>query len=101
MAVRISGALVTTVRVGDAEGTADRVSVRDEAYVETASVRRASVSTMPVGSESLLLNEKSNVPRIRIMAMDRILVFITLSWSGFYSCVSHAFGVFIDAGLVS
>jgi hypothetical protein len=61
--------------VADAVGTATRVSVKDEAYVATASVRSASTSTSSVCG-LFVTHEKSKTPKIKSIAMEMILVFM-------------------------
>ncbi len=62
--------------VGDFVGTATRVSVRDEAYVATASVRSASSSTVSAGFALFAAHERSKTPKIKSIEMDIILVFM-------------------------
>ena len=71
-----SVALGSTVSVGDVVGKATRVSVRDEAYVATASVRNASVFSFPVCSVGVVLNENIKISKMPMIRMVKILVFI-------------------------
>lgn len=69
-------AVGSTAEVGDAEGTATSVSVREEAKVATASVRTTLTSPEFVWLSEFIPHENSRNIKIPIKSMDAILVFI-------------------------
>lgn len=65
-----------SVGVDDVVGTETSVSVREEAYVATASVRTASASVLLAWLELFAPHEKIKTPNSSIKIIERIFVFI-------------------------